>query len=73
MLKLNKHIVLFRNPNKWNGSRVSWLRVVNPFVLLAEGVLELVLLPTPFSCNIYTVYLRCIIKADMKHRIKHHK
>jgi hypothetical protein len=66
-------IVIFRNPNKWNGKECSRLRLIAPFVELLNGVIEIVLLPTPYSCALYNHFLRSIIKADMKYRIKNHK
>ena len=73
MLTIKGKLIIFKNDNKWNGKECSRLRLLNPFVLLLDGVIELILLPTPFSCNIYNVYLRAIIKADMNYRIKHNK
>lgn len=59
-------MLIFRNPNKFN----SKLRLLAPFVMMLDGLIELVLLPTPFSSYLYNKYLHTIIKADMKYRIK---
>jgi hypothetical protein len=71
-LKINGRLVIFHNPNKWNGKGCSRLRLLSPFVMLLDGLIELMLLPTPYSCHIYNNYLRAIIKADMTYRIKKH-
>ncbi len=71
MIIIKGHVIFFRNPNKWNGWGCSKLRLLSPFVMLLDGIIELILLPTAYSCNIYNVYLRYIVKADMKYRIKH--
>lgn len=60
-------MLIFKNSNKFN----SKLRILQPFVMILDGFIELILLPTPYSSYLYNRYLHKIIKADMKHRIKH--
>lgn len=69
MFKIRGRIIIFRNPNKFN----SPLRLLQPFAMLLDGIVELILLPTPYSSYIYNNYLRAILKADMAYRIKHCK
>lgn len=58
-------MLIFRNPNKFN----TKLRLLAPFVMLLDGLIELILLPTPFSSYLYNKYLHAIVKADMRYRI----
>lgn len=49
MFKINGVLIIFKNPNKFN----TKLRLLAPFVMLLDGIIELLLLPTPYSSYIY--------------------
>jgi hypothetical protein len=66
-MRIKGKLIIFHNPNKWNCTR---LRLLSPFVMLLDGVVELILLPTPYSSYIYSLYLHAIFRGDMKYRIK---
>lgn len=61
---------LFFSFDSMKSKYLSLLRVVEPFVYITEGIINLILLPTPFHSNLSRIYLRALLKDQFKKRWK---
>lgn len=43
-------------------------QIFTPFVMLLESIIDIILLPTPYRSDIYSIFLRYTIKQQMKKR-----
>ena len=48
-------------------------RIWQPLVMIFDGVINILLLPTPYESNLHSIYLRVLIKKQMNKRIKNYE
>lgn len=49
---------------------ISLLRLIEPFVHIIEGIINLILLPTPYHSYLTNIYLKALLKDQFKQRKK---
>lgn len=58
---------------KQKGKYYVWQRLLTPFILLIDSLINILLLPTPFISHIHTIWLKRVLKIQMKKRIDESK